>query len=168
MFSQLVSASVVANLVEDISTQSSFETVHDRVETIKARTRRKSKSSAVPIFYRCQLMPAISLASPSLLIDVIQSASSSSQDIAISNERNVFISVYNLTHRFDPDSKWIDNLHRTLTEIGAVGSDSSAESMHASSSKESEGDTGCPNCERTELTRVSELQLILFVLLNQS
>lgn len=76
------------------------QTVQARALNLKNRTTRKRGASAAPIFYRSKLFPAISHGSPSILLDVTQDQS----------ERSVFISLYHMTYRCDPDSKWIEML----------------------------------------------------------
>ena len=72
--------------------------VGERVHTLKVRATAKSNSSAVPIFYRSKIFPAISHGSPSVLFDLIWSES----------EQSVFLSVYDMTFRYGPDSTWFE------------------------------------------------------------
>lgn len=86
-------------------------TVQTRAEILKSRATKKGSAVTVPIFFRSKLFPAISHASPSILFDVIQSEHGGDH-----NEMSIHFSLYHMTYRYDPDSKWLERLQKILID----------------------------------------------------
>ncbi|CAB9499302.1 Autophagy-related protein 2 [Seminavis robusta] len=86
--------------------------IQDRVRSLKLRATTTPRASTEPILYRSKIFPAISPSSPSILLDFLR-AKPACEGV----EQSVFFSVYNLTHRFNPDSKWLDNLMKFISAI---------------------------------------------------
>lgn len=65
------------------------------------------------------------------------------------NEESVFLSIYNMTYRYDPDLKWLDRLQATFKDLDFKGKGTSPEKNdHA-------GETNTSPSDSTSLTRVS-------------
>lgn len=62
-------------------------------------------TSSSAIFFRSKLCHPLSLTTPALLVDILV------QRNGDHTERGVHISLYDLTHRYDCKSKWINQLH---------------------------------------------------------
>jgi hypothetical protein len=139
---------LVSNRVETCQTQNPLHSVGDRVCFVKERIARKVDSSAVPIFYRSKLLPAISHGSPTFLLDILRPTNEDNID-----EQSVFLSVYNMTHRYDPDSKWIDRLQALVGDLSSRQSESSLQEQFYEAI---DADMSQPEInESTSLTRVS-------------
>ena len=80
----------------------------ERAASMKNRVLT-SHGSAVPIFYRSKLFPAISLKSPSILLDVVGNE----------GEKSIFFSVYHMTHRYNPLSSWLVKLQTFLSNVAS-------------------------------------------------
>lgn len=80
---------------------------------MKKRISRKPDSSATPIFFRSRLFPAISHASPSFLIDMLRPKDEDMKD----SEQSVYLSVYNMTYRYDPNSKWVQVIQEFIEVV---------------------------------------------------
>ena len=66
-----------------------------------------SHGSAVPIFHRSKLFPAISHKSPSILLDVVGN----------DREKSIFFSIYHTTHRYNPLSSWLEKLQSFFADL---------------------------------------------------
>jgi len=74
------------------------------------RSSTTERSTSCPLIYRSKLMPAISHGSPSFLLDII--------DPVDENERSIFVSLYNITHRYKPDSAWMERFVAVFKDLG--------------------------------------------------
>jgi len=102
----LSTAPVVRGLVQthDIETQS-VPSFRDRCDNVRRRTFQNGDSVATPILYRSQLFSPLSPESPAVLIDILAPTA---------DEWNAHFTVYNVTHRYDVQSRWLCRLQTML------------------------------------------------------
>lgn len=141
---------LVLDFVENASLQDIPDTIYDRVIALTKRNMRHSQSAAVPIFYRSKLLPAMSRESPSFLLDFVQPLKEEGDNV---NDRNVFFSIYNMTYRYDQDSKWMDALQEIAKKINPKPGSKGPSHSHDSAP------TKCD--EEPSLTKVSEINIFL-------
>lgn len=99
------------NVAEGLSkTCTSCKDVSDSqlVDCLRNRVVRTIDSVANPVLYRSKLFPSISLATPALLVDILATKGSLASGL---EEKSVFVTIYDLTYRFDYDSRtWVERL----------------------------------------------------------
>jgi hypothetical protein len=96
----------VTPIVRDLVQAHEIDTIitpsfRDRCDEVRRRNFQRGASIATPIFYRSQLLSPLSPESPTFLVDFF-----TPDDDMASDEWNVHITIYNMTHRFDVDSQW--------------------------------------------------------------
>ena len=138
----------------DFDSGSNFSIRHgekNRFVSVRERGFR-SLTDASPIFYRSSLFAPISRESPSILFDFVdQSRKSLSQRNNI-QQKNVYFTLYHLTHRYDVTSNWIDRFSGMISD--KVGSTSEKDVPG-----KSRMDQAILSNEKSSLTRVSDLTL---------
>lgn len=85
-----------------------------------------------PIFHRSHIFSPISRQSPSFLLDVINVTSTG--DAADLDQKNVHLTLYDTTYRFDFDSGWASRLHSVFNSLQKEGT-SDEEPRKSSSAK---------------------------------
>lgn len=101
-----------ADLIDDSDRMTSeFSSVEKRINNLKLRTRRNTNTLAVPIFYRSQLFTPISEENPSILFDMVIPENNANSSICC---RNFYLTIYNMTFRYDIESEWIERFQKVL------------------------------------------------------
>lgn len=77
---------------------------------MRERSTSGEASRTTPILYRSRLFSPISRHSPSILIDIINPNVAASQDIDKLVHKNVHVTLYDMTYRYDFDSGWMERL----------------------------------------------------------
>jgi len=98
---------VYPRFADDVYLKSS---THERYNSVRNRIVRNPSSSATPLFHRSHMFTPISPDSPSILIDVLSPNRENSFQRENFSEVSVHVTVYNMTHRYDVDSSWIERL----------------------------------------------------------
>ena len=94
------------HLLRTNETNGAYTSIQDRCNAIRHRTVRDQNTSALPVFYRSQLFSPLSPESPALQLDAVN------MSVDGETEWNIFFTMYNLTHRFDIDSTWVESLSK--------------------------------------------------------
>ena len=86
---------------EDRNEISNDLSARERCDGIRLRTVRNQATNATAVLYRSCLFPSLSQESPAFLLDFFRLEKC---------ETTVHISLYNVTHRIDLFSSWVDDL----------------------------------------------------------
>lgn len=116
-----------------------------KISAMRKRSERTDNSSAAPLFYRSKLFPALSQGSPAILLDYVQPRNASETQMADDSEQSVYLSIYNMTYRYNPDSKWWDNLRAVFRDLEFKGN---------ASPPDAAGETTTSPSDLASLTRV--------------
>lgn len=81
--------------------------VEDRFKMVKNMMRDFSQMSVVPILFRSHMFTPISQETPSFLVDLIDLAASKGNEL---KQKRIYVTLYHLTHRYDADFDWIEQL----------------------------------------------------------
>ena len=74
-------------------------------EKVLQRMKRNSYTKSRPVFYRSALFSVLSPESPVFLVDIMKSRL---------HETSVYFSLYNISYRYDIESKWLDRFARLV------------------------------------------------------
>jgi hypothetical protein len=98
----------------------------DRLFIMNERRKSNAGSFATPLLYRSQLFPPISRSHPTILLDIMdglplnETRNRNGKEVS---HMNVYFTAYDLTYRFNYDSRWVERLNFIVKNFGVESVD---------------------------------------------
>jgi hypothetical protein len=111
----------VADLLKRIQPLDPICSSRTRKDALHDRSTSNPNSSVTPVFHRSHLFSPISRQSPSFLLDIINVSFGNREETEDLEQKNIHLTLYDMTYRYDFDSRWMDRLRSMLTGAAKVG-----------------------------------------------